>query len=253
MRRFGLFLLILSLTSFSFLSIPAASAGNVTISGVLVPGGQTMPVVAIISTPNCTGATNPVAVLYAATSFTVDTDGTYTFSEPGTSSAVYLYAGTFNPANPVVNCVAASNSNPISFSYALTAGETYVVVVTDDTYEQPGISYALSISGPGEICLGGSCALETTAGCDQFVQIPAGAVSGQFVTHALVYWMPGGATYPALIIDPGMTYLVAGQDESGQYRKILLSCDWVWVESNTVGPNWQTPWNGMPLPTTVVE
>ncbi len=253
MRRFGLILAVLALASLSLLNVPAASAGSFSFSGTLVPGGPALPVVALISTPNCTGGVNVYSVLYASRTFTVDTDGVYTFTEPGTESALYLYGGSFDPTNPAANCLAASNSNPLSFSYPLTVGTTYIVVVIEDTFTQDGMSYDVSISGPGAICPDGNCAVVDLGGCDLATQIPAGSVVGQFVTYAPVYWKPGELTSPVITVEPGMTYMVAGQDESGQFRKVLIACSWVWVESDTIGPNPQSPWNGMPLPTTVVQ
>jgi hypothetical protein len=90
-------------------------------------------------------------------------------------------------------------------------------------------------------------------GCDVFVPIPSTAVSGMFVADAAIYWAPGKLTSPLVTIPAGNTFLVAGQDETGQFRKVLLACQWLWVEAYTVGPNPQAPWNGMPLPTAVVE
>lgn len=251
MRRLGWFLVALILASSSLLNVPAASAGDVTFSGALVPGGPTVSAVATITTPICTGGSTAFAALYAATTFTVDVDGVYAFYEPGATSAMYLYAGSFSASNTVANCVAASNSNPLSFTYPLTAGATYIVVVIDDTFTQAGLSYSVTISGPGKICVGGSC--KDPGGCDLATGIPAGAVSGEFVDYATVYSTPGNPIYPPLTIAPGRTYLVVGQDASGQYRKILLSCSWVWVESDTVIPDGQSPWNGMPFPTTIVN
>lgn len=130
----------------------SASANGATrlITGTLAPGGPTMPVV-IISTPTCLsqGAT---PVLYRAYSFTVDVGGTYTFTEPSTDSlGLYVHAGVFNPANSFPTCIAASNVNPTNLGVNLTPGTNYTVVVFDDHFAQPGISYSLTISGPGNI------------------------------------------------------------------------------------------------------
>jgi hypothetical protein len=93
----------------------------------------------------------------------------------------------------------------------------------------------------------------SAAGCDQYVDIPSQAVGGQFVANAAVYWAPESDAGTTTVIEIGKTYLVAGQDATGQYRKVLVSCQWVWVQANTVGPNPEAPWNGAPLPTTVVQ
>lgn len=133
----------------------SAFAASVNIVGSLSPGGPTEPEVAIISTPNCTGGTVVFAALYRAFPFHVDTTGSYTITEPGTSSAVYVYSGSFNPTLPASNCLAASNTNPINFNANLTAGAPYVLVVIDDTFTQAGLSFSLTISGPGNITVPG--------------------------------------------------------------------------------------------------
>jgi hypothetical protein len=90
-------------------------------------------------------------------------------------------------------------------------------------------------------------------GCDTRVNIPAQAVGGRFVDNATIFSEPGVMTTPPIVIEVGKTYLVAGLDASGQYYKVLLSCQWLWVEADKVGPNFDPPWNGAPLPTTVVK
>jgi hypothetical protein len=92
------------------------------------------------------------------------------------------------------------------------------------------------------------------AGCDAQVNIPPQAVVGSFVAPAAVYFAPGQLiTNPPLTIEAGKTYWVAGQDATGMYRKVLLSCQWVWVLRDTVGPNYDSVWQGKPLPTDVVN
>jgi hypothetical protein len=128
--------------------------------------------------------------------------------------------------------------NPISVRLVSYAGNGYdeQIIVLDT-----GICPELLPEGVAE------------AGCVSLVQIPAQAVGGQFVDNAAIYWAPGEMIDPPVVIEVGKTYLVAGQDATGLYRKILLSCDWVWVEAGKVGPNPQAPWNNAPLPITVVN
>ncbi|MFN8451029.1 MAG: hypothetical protein U0521_21240 [Anaerolineae bacterium] len=152
-------------------------AGSDSVSGTLSPGGPTEPQVALITTPNCSGGTTAFAVLYAAYSFTVDADGVYTVTEPGAESAVYVYSGGFDPANPATNCLAASNTNPISLPVALTAGVSYTVAVIEDTFAQDGMSYSLTISGPGNVNInkpGAACTYPLPAGSVVY-SVPAGA------------------------------------------------------------------------------
>ena len=91
-------------------------------------------------------------------------------------------------------------------------------------------------------------------GCDVWIAIPSTAVVGEFKTSAAAYWKPGQLiTNPPVTIEAGKTYYVIGQDQSEQYYKVLLGCDFVWVLKSTVGPNFDDVWHGMPLPTTIVD
>ncbi len=80
--------------------------------------------------------------------------------------------------------------------------------------------------------------------------IPDGSVVGDMPLGAQAFYAPGKATN--ISINPG-TYWVIGQDESGEYYKILLSCQYLWVPVDTMQPNYDDVWNGTPLPTQVVS
>jgi len=112
-----------------------------------------------------------------------------------------------------------------------------------------------SCYGPYGTCWGGTApaAAEPVPGCDISVYVPPQAVMGRFVAETPAYWAPGKLTSPLVTIAEGKTYLVVGQDATGEYRKVLLQCTYVWVPANTVGPNPDAVWNNQPLPTTVVE
>jgi len=71
-------------------------------------------------------------------------------------------------------------------------------------------------------------------GCDQFTEIMPTAVMGTFITEAALYWAPGQVTDPLVTITAGKTYRIDGLDESGQYRQVLIGCQWLWVETTTV-------------------
>jgi len=90
-------------------------------------------------------------------------------------------------------------------------------------------------------------------GCDVMMPIPATAVGGTFVADAPTYWAPGEPTNPLVTIKAGNTARVIGKDASGQYYKIIWVCDFLWVPVNTMGPNYDSVWNGAPLPTEVVQ
>ncbi|MEP7293775.1 MAG: hypothetical protein ABI835_18450 [Chloroflexota bacterium] len=86
------------------------------------------------------------------------------------------------------------------------------------------------------------------AGCT--LGVPAGSVVGEAPLGAQVYYEPGNVTN--ITLNPG-TYIVVGQDESENYYKVMLACQFVWVQKNTMQPSYQPPQNGAPLPTTVVS
>lgn len=93
--------------------------------------------------------------------------------------------------------------------------------------------------------------LEAKPGCDALMQIPESAVGGTFLSDARVYWKPGAVTEHT--ISAGSTARVIGQDASGEFCKVLWHCQYLWVEADTLGPNYDAVWNGAPLPTVVVE
>ncbi|MBL8130355.1 MAG: hypothetical protein JNL42_00750 [Anaerolineae bacterium] len=216
--------LALLLSVLAFVLVSAAFAGSLTLSGTLTPGGPQETLVAQIVTPNCTGATVVFSVLYASYSFTVDASGVYTIAEPGTESAVYLYSGGFDPANPVQNCAAASNSNPIALTYALTAGTVYQVVVIEDTFAQDGMAYSLSITGPGSVSLvGGDCPNPLPAGSTVY-SVPAGAPT---------FYAASLDTQTDFNLPAGTWYISAFE---GDFAKVWIACqaDPVYIPANAV-------------------
>lgn len=129
-----------------------AGAGSITVGGSIGAASPTMPVV-FITTPLCTGQ-GATPVHYATVPFQVDTSGVYNFSQlsPNGFASLYLYQNSFNPASGTTNCVAADNSgNPVEFSFGLTAGTPYIAVPFDDTFDQLGGTFSLTIDGPGNI------------------------------------------------------------------------------------------------------
>ena len=80
--------------------------------------------------------------------------------------------------------------------------------------------------------------------------IPATSVVGDAPLGAQVYWAPGKES-PGIILNPG-TYIVTGQDATETYYRVVLACQFVWVHKDAMGPSWQPPQNGTPLPTAIV-
>ncbi|MDP9495333.1 MAG: hypothetical protein M3P87_08840 [Actinomycetota bacterium] len=122
-----------------------ASALTNTYTGTINTSDPTMPVVGI-STPVCTTQlVTPVHYdviellhpLPGIHSFAMTSTGT----TPGFASA-YLYEGSFDPTNPLENCVAADNgADPVEITYDFLRGTPYFLVVFDDQFAQPGGDY----------------------------------------------------------------------------------------------------------------
>jgi hypothetical protein len=131
-------------------------------------------------------------------------------------------------------------------------GDTLVLQV--DTMETPPAGPALA-PPPGIVLETDTLTWQCGAlpGCDALINIPSTAVVGAFVSDAPTYWNPGKLTAPLVTIPAGNTAWVLGPDSSGLYQKIIWVCDYLWVPSGTIGPNYDNVWQGRPLPTTPVE
>ena len=149
---------------------------------------------------------------------------------------------------------------PIITTYSVPAGTILEATIT--TFSQPGQSGSPSYesktcfdcsTGALAPCPGESSDGTPVPGCDMRIDIPSTAIGGRFVSDAGIHWEPGQMMYPALAIEAGQSALVFGQDESSSFYQILWSCDLLWVEKGTMGPNYDNVWNGHPLPTDVVE
>lgn len=77
------------------------------------------------------------------------------------------------------------------------------------------------------------------------------SVVGDLPLGSPAYYEPGNLA-PGVFINPG-TYWVLGVDESGEYYKIVVSCQYLWVRVGTMQPNFDAVWQGRPLPTRVVD
>lgn len=138
------------------LALPAvpASAASVSVSGSIDPAtSPSTPNTPQISTPNCTGLT-VFTIHYEIIPMVATATGAYTITEPGTNSAIVVTEGPADPAALNTNCIAASNSNPISLGVNLTAGTRYDIVVLDDTFTQAGLDYTVGVEGESTVALG---------------------------------------------------------------------------------------------------
>lgn len=131
---------------------------------------------------------------------------------------------------------------PHTFTYTFSEATSDIELILDwQNNGDPANTYTVASS---------DCAV---AGCDTLIKIPSQSVMGLFVSDAPVYWAPDASATTGLTITAGKTYRVTGQDATGQFRQIILQCQFVWVPFNSVGPNPDAVWNNAPLPTTVVK
>lgn len=97
-----------------------------------------------------------VGVAYRTHSFTVDTDGDYTFllSGLGFDTFLFLYANAFDPAAPLDNGVRGDDdlisTNTSGFESPLSAGTVYIAVITGFDSDEVG-AYSITLTGPGLI------------------------------------------------------------------------------------------------------
>ncbi len=96
----------------------------------------------------------------------------------------------------------------------------------------------------------GSCAGLPYFG-DACVPLTPDSVVGDLPFQTQAYYAPGKVS-PGVMVNPG-TYWVLGQDKNGEYYKIRIACQYLWVPVNVMQPSFQPPWQGQPLPTTNVE
>lgn len=84
------------------------------------------------------------------------------------------------------------------------------------------------------------------------VAIPTGSVVGRLTRTAQIFYAPGEES-PGNVLPGGQTFWVVGFDETRGYAKLVLACQYVWVEADAIGPNFEAPWFGAPLPDRVVQ
>lgn len=223
---FSLFVLSFVVALSLFAGSLTAFAASGSVSGTLDPSDPTLPVV-FISTPNCTGQ-GSTSVHYDVYPFSVDTDGTYTFSinDPSGVASLYIFAVSFDPANPFPTCIAAANTNPISLPVALTAGTQYFAVPFDDTFVQNGTAYILTASGPGEIF--GFSDLD----CDY--PLPTNSVLYSVPAGAPAYFNPDLQSATNFNLPAG-TWKIS--EFSGDFAKVWIACQAqpIWIPTAALG------------------
>ena len=151
--------LALAAISVSFLSAAQAQSDSYTFSGSLTTTD------AVFNRPFTLTSlsTSGTAVRYDLASLLGITPGTYTFRMASTAFDPFLllYAGTFNPATPLVNLVALNDDftsgipSPAGFSFNLLAGVNYTVVSTAFSNAGLGSYITTVVPEPGTYALMG--------------------------------------------------------------------------------------------------
>ena len=168
-------------------------------------------------------------IAYAPTGF--DISGYSETSDIGISNSI-----TARPIHVVVYDtpmfpILSDENAPDAINWVLSNG---AVVAASDEFD-PGAFFSPCASVP------------LTAQCPA---IPAGSVVGDLPFATRAYYSPGNLS--SVTVNVG-TYWVIGQDESGQYYKIILACQYLWIPVGNMQPSYQAPQNGAPLPTRVVS
>lgn len=218
MRRFliGLLVCVLVLAGISAVHAATLLSGSVTIT--------------------CTG------VIDNGTSVAIDRDNTglgqeaYRFRAfDGAGNLIYEFSnlvslGTYPIGNFSYN-IAAPSFNPITLEFISLAGNSLP--------EQ--LVFRIQGECPGLPLFNPPC-----------VDIPAGSVVGRLTRTAQAFYEPGKQS-PGLLLEAGKAYWAIGYDATGDYVKIVLACQYLWVEADAIGPNFEEPWLGRPLPDRVVN
>jgi len=160
-------------------------------------------------------------------------------------NGVSTYAGNFplSSGSGSGSFAGYSDSAP---AYPFTSAIRYDTLIDGEVVYHSTIIFTCLAEGVGtaEIINSG------VGAADACLPLPVGSVVGDMPLGAQAYYAPGQVTN--IEINPG-TYWVLGEDESGQYYKILLACQYLWVRTDMMQPNFVSPWSGQPLPTQVVS
>lgn len=218
-----------------------------------------------------TGLTDNLGALQSAVASTPDSDGT------DITSALYAAQGTLNGGRSVAKVIviltdgihnAATGLPVTAANYARSQGTKIFAVAVN---ARDGVDLA-TINQIGDVVIGpfdldelvGQITSLASTICSQLppppalggcIAIPAGSVVGELLFNTQVYWAPGKVS-PGIFLEPtpdNKTYWVIGLDDTGEYYKILLSCQFIWVPSDVMAPNYDEVWNGTPLPTRIVS
>jgi len=148
-RRSILLALVLALAATSIVvTARPTQAATDHISGTLTSGDPTMKL--IQPNLNTCGSVLAVDVHYDAVEFDAPVSGTFEFlvTVGGENTAMYLFHGAADPANPLSNCIRASNGTPPQFHALLEADQPYTLVIVDATESQTGGAWTVQATYP---------------------------------------------------------------------------------------------------------
>lgn len=199
------------------------------------------------------GCDQVIVIIVDATNTPTDIDqpclnlGTGEASDDGDYGT--LSGGYFPLYNPVTYRVYDVDAAEYAALSGL-ADDAYVAyVLANGTFlaaaslDHPGLPYLPVPVGPAAAPVPGP----------DMVYIPDTAVVGSFVATTPVHYAPLSDAVSTTVMEAGKTAWVYGVDESGEFYKVMLAGKFFWVPVATMGPNYDSVWNGRPLPTVVVN
>lgn len=236
-------LFIISILLMFGISAANVSAGaDASYYGIVSPDGPTYQLV-FIQPPNCMGQSSFTAI-YDVVQVNVDTLTEYIFTMGSENffAVFYLYEGSFNPASPTLNCIAADNTYPFEIVKTLDPAKNYFIVVTDDKMAQQGGEYSILAEavGAGNIIFGG---VETPPEEEVIVppgespcryQMAAGAVLRSVPAATTAYFSPDLGSATTFSLPAGQWYVT---DTSGEFSEVWITCraNPIWVLTSALG------------------
>jgi uncharacterized protein YegL len=173
---------------------------------------------------------------------------------------VLLSDGGSSLSAAVTAATAAKNAGTVIFTVAFGSGADVSLL---NQVASNGVAFlaadpaalsSLTSQLAGVVCNVVTNPGQTPGGCP--LVLPSGSVVGELTSPSRIYWAPGqisptGSLQPA---PDNKTYWVIGVDETGEYYKLMLECQFIWVPVGVMAPAFGDPvWNGTPLPTRVVS
>ncbi len=173
------------------------------------------------------GADRSYSVVYPDVVLYLFTGGNPT---PGIGTSVY--SGEFYGADLGTGMFEGAVGVTVDFDYVVLFSPSGCLAI--DSLNSVGVSMAVA-PGPGP----------------DMIPLPTHAVVGAIINPTDAMWAPMEGASTGIVLQPGMTLWVLGQDESGAYYEVALSGITLWVKVGDMGPNYDEVWGGHPLPTVV--